>query len=261
MFFWPHNIEMSSALVGVGIFVGIPLLIIGIFFLMWWLTERPSFEQKIMGKGAADGENGGVVPVGHPQTVTTTTPTVQPYSSVVSHTQVQAPPPNVTAPPPVVVYTPPPVPAATPTYLVGLPDITLITIEKDLVSGGTRAFHIGEVIVHTADGRKLTAADFGYVEYNSAAAGMKTSYPASNAVDGNTATFTHTSGENVQLHQLKMKLKVPTKLKQVMIINRADCCGDRLEGAVIKYFALDGSMVASHRLSGVARQTVLQTGP
>jgi hypothetical protein len=252
---------MSSVLVGAGLFVGLPLLIIGIFFLVWWLTERPSFEQKIMGKNAADGENGGVTPVDHPQAVTTSVTSVQPGGATTTVTQTQAPPPSVTAPPPVVVYAPPPVPAATPTYLVGLPDIALITIEKDLVSGGTRVFHIGEVTVYTADGRKLSAADFGYVEYNTAAAGMKASYPASNAVDGNVSTFTHTFGENVQLHQLKMKLKVPTKLKQVMIINRVDCCGDRLEGAVIKYYATDNTMVASQRLTGIARQTVLQTGP
>jgi hypothetical protein len=226
------------------ILLAVGLLLVGIAILVWYLVTRDN--TVVVGPTVVSGENGGVTSPDNPQAST------EPAKIIpVANAYVPVAPATTVA-----LYKPPPVPAATPTYFVGLPEIVLIDIEKSLVSGGTRAFHIGEVIVYAADGRKLTPLDFEYAIYNKGAGGLQNSYPAKNAIDGNRNTFTHTDGETMELHQLRLKLKIPTKLKQVHIVNRLDCCGDRLEGAVIKYTSSNGTVVATQRLTSAIEQTM-----
>lgn len=208
-----------------------------------WVVSRPA---------VVPGQFGGVA---SPESPHVTTPSVTQPADVVVYSV--APPPPVTPPPTVV---PPPVTPAVlpPMGPVAGPDspIVLIEISKNLVSGGTRVFHVGEVIVYAADGRKLQAADFAYAKYNSEASGLATTYPAANAIDGKDSTFTHTFGENVLTHKLTLKLKVPTKLYKIVIVNRQDCCGDRLNGATVSFIADTGAVVSSRVLNGSAAQAV-----
>ena len=61
-------------------------------------------------------------------------------------------------------------------------------------------------------------------------------YPASNAVDGNRGTnigkCTHTREDNSPWWQVDLERVEP--VAEVNIVNRGDCCGDRLKGAEIR---------------------------
>jgi hypothetical protein len=73
------------------------------------------------------------------------------------------------------------------------------------------------------------------------------SYPAVNAVDGNTATFTHTADQPDSFWMAD--LRAPQRLDRVQLVNRASCCSARLAGLVLRIFDGASNSVASSVLT------------
>jgi len=63
------------------------------------------------------------------------------------------------------------------------------------------------------------------------------SYPASNCIDGDSSTMCH-SGSNSD-SWLQIDLGSAKEIKSVFIVNRDNCCRDRIDGAVLSLFCLD----------------------
>jgi hypothetical protein len=139
--------------------------------------------------------------------------------------------------------------------------ITAIAILKgtqqyeSMPANKSRTFQIGELKVYRADGSLLTASDFSSAVYApDVAGGVAVTYPASNAIDGDINTFTHTNGEDVKVHSMSLMLKQPTQISKIEVINRVDCCAERLDGSVM-ILASGTKPVASYKLTGAATQT------
>lgn len=188
-----------------------------------------------MAAPAAAGTSGGVTAEGHPQDASA--------GSAGSSA-------------PVVVAAAVPV-AAVP--LVKYIIVTKDTTGKTVSPPASRTFQIGEIKAYRADGSLLTANDYSSAEYNSAVnTGVALTYPAKNAIDGNVNTFTHTNGETPEFgfHQLKLTLSSPANIGRVEVINRMDCCADRLAGAVIQLVADNGVILKTMTLTDAAAQTL-----
>lgn len=107
---------------------------------------------------------------------------------------------------------------------------------KEVTPPASRTFQIGEIKAYRRDGSLLTAKDYAKAEYNKEVnTGVALTYPATNAIDGDVNTFTHTNGESAEfgMHILFLTLKEPTDISRVEVFNRVDCCADRLDGAVL----------------------------
>ncbi|HEU0037665.1 MAG TPA: discoidin domain-containing protein, partial [Verrucomicrobiae bacterium] len=70
-----------------------------------------------------------------------------------------------------------------------------------------------------------------------------TPYPASNAIDGNPATFTHTLNYTNSYWMADLGATYP--IGRVEIVNRTDCCAARLGGLVLRIFDGASNSVAS----------------
>lgn len=96
----------------------------------------------------------------------------------------------------------------------------------------------------------LTRDDIKNISQSSSAYGG--AYPASNLIDGNLNNFNHTeAGSNewvlVELNQIR-------KIKDIKIINRRDCCQNRIVGAVLTVLDDKMNVVYSSTLSNVAAE-------
>ncbi len=77
-------------------------------------------------------------------------------------------------------------------------------------------------------------------------------YPASNAVDGESSTFTHTATSDFA-PWWEVDLAVDARIESISVLNRAECCGERLYNLVITAADADGAIVwASDVLNPVA---------
>lgn len=113
-----------------------------------------------------------------------------------------------------------------------------------------RTFQIGEVKVYDTNGRLLTASDFSAAAYSADSdVGWAKSFLAGNAIDGDPNTFTHTGNVDGAIHQLKLVLKQPTNISHIQVLNRADCCSNRLVGVVCDLKAADGALVKTFTLT------------
>lgn len=87
------------------------------------------------------------------------------------------------------------------------------------------------------------------------------SYPASNALDGNAATFTHTDATTPNNWWL-YDMGVTKNIDKVEVVNRADCCNARLTGLVLRIQNSNQVTVASTTLVDAgAGQTVTFDAP
>lgn len=204
----------------------IGLVILGVLIYIAYALSRPA---------AVAGTSGGVTVDGHPQ------------DAASGSSGSSAPAIAATAVPPV------PVPMVK--YIVVSKDTT----GQNVVPPASRTFQIGEIKAFRADGSLLVASDYSDAVYNGEVnTGVALTYPAKNAIDGNVNTFTHTNGETsaTSFHQMKLTLRDPAVISRVDVINRVDCCADRLAGAVIQLIAENGTVLKSMTLSSSATQTV-----
>lgn len=113
-----------------------------------------------------------------------------------------------------------------------------------------RTFQIGEIAAIDAAGKTLSAADYASAEYD---ADTRRTRPApdwdkpTNAYDGDPKTITHTSGQQ-PVHRLSLKLKQPTVITSLRILNRVDCCQARLAGVLCEML-MSGKVVHSFTLT------------
>jgi hypothetical protein len=186
-----------------------------------------------LSSSAATGTSGGVTAGGHPQ------------DASVGSSGSSAPVVVAAAVPPVTVP------------LVNRIHIIKDTTGKTVTPPASRTFQIGEIKAYRADGSLLTADDYSGAEYGMfSGGGVAVTYPAKNAFDGNVNTFTHTNGEESSIHELKLTLRNPTNIGRVEVINRVDCCADRLAGTVIQLIAENGTVLKSMTLTDAATQTL-----
>lgn len=108
-----------------------------------------------------------------------------------------------------------------------------------------RTFQVAEVFAYAGD-KMLTAAD--YSDATLTPVYGDNSYPASNAIDGNPNTFSHT-GSVPNVGMLTLTLKNATTLTSIHVLNRQDCCWGRLAGAKIILEDASANVVWSGTLS------------
>lgn len=144
-----------------------------------------------------------------------------------------------------------------------VPQVKVIEVTKDssdrnvMPAGeneGWRTFQIGEVKVYGANGL-LSAADFESAAYTASDGDYTAIFPASNAIDGNPGSFTHTSG-GAAIHQLTLQLKNAQVVTKVEVLNRADCCQSRLAGAVIRLKDSSGAVLKQQVLTDAGTQVM-----
>lgn len=114
------------------------------------------------------------------------------------------------------------------------------------------SFAIAEVKVYDTSNRLLTANDFSSANYSVFAnARSVASFYAWNAVDGDADTYTHT-GSIPGIQTMTLKLKNPTNVAHIQILNRSDgdtrlvstkCILKNSSNAVLKTFVLDAKGV------------------
>ena len=75
-------------------------------------------------------------------------------------------------------------------------------------------------------------------------------YPASNAVDGSSSTFTHTEDIANSYWQMTYTKDVP--VQRIEIVNREDCCGNRLTGLVVRILDASNNTVATTTITATA---------
>ena len=109
-----------------------------------------------------------------------------------------------------------------------------------------KTFQLGEVKVW-ANSVQLAKADFASAKYLTKAYNAS-SYPASNAYDGNIRTFTHTGGLG-DTHTMELVLASPKVITKVEVYNRQDCCQGRLAGASVMLIGESGTVRATFPLT------------
>jgi len=107
-------------------------------------------------------------------------------------------------------------------------------------------FSIGEIKVYT-DSKQLTKDDYAKAEYNMDGPNTRR-FPAWNAVDGDPATFTHTSGTKSH-QQVNLTLKKPAVVTAVKVLNRQSCCQFRLANSFVRLIDANGGIITSFQLS------------
>lgn len=161
-----------------------------------------------------------------------------------------------TTPTPVNVVTSPPLAA---------PMVTSITFTKDSTAGVASlspgdddpSFQIGEVKVYDSTGNLLKTSDFASAVYTKGGdAGYALSFAASNAIDGNPGTFSHTN-TTPGLSIMTLTLAKPTNVSHVQVLNRQDCCQGRLLDVVCALLAADGTVIKSFHLSDAMTQDLV----
>jgi hypothetical protein len=199
-------------------------LILGVLWIAYFLLKNSSVAQTPAGGVTAAGTPSAIIPL---------------------------PPDGVIAS--VATVTPPQQPVTPPAKLV-----KKIIITKDMVKfpGSTgRWLNIGEVYAYEGS-RLLTASDFSDAILfpdirNDPNDPMVPLGLASNAIDGNPATVAHSGTEGAPLVTLTLILKNPTALTQVNVLNRQDCCYDRLEGAALLLVNEAGETIFNQSLKGI----------
>jgi hypothetical protein len=110
---------------------------------------------------------------------------------------------------------------------------------------GWRSFQVAEVFAYTNE-RKLTADDYSDATLSNM---YGVGYEGPKAIDGNPATFVHTStGEKSGV--LTLTLKNEMKIIRVEVLNRQDCCQERLAGAKLVLEDPRGNIIWSGPLTG-----------
>lgn len=115
--------------------------------------------------------------------------------------------------------------------------------------------NIGEVYAY-AGSRLLTSSDFSdaivfpdvYTNPNDHIVPIGS---GSNAIDGKPETVTSTGTSSASFTSITLVLTKPIKLTQVNVLNRQDCCWDRLNGAVIMLINEAGTVLFKQPLHGV----------
>jgi len=82
--------------------------------------------------------------------------------------------------------------------------------------------------------------------------GNSDSFRPSNAVDGNINTISHTSDpvsipRGFEPAWWQVDLEFPSEITSIVIVNRQDCCEDRLNDFYIKLYGADGSTVVDEQ--------------
>ena len=62
------------------------------------------------------------------------------------------------------------------------------------------------------------------------------------AIDNNVDTFYHSDEHTLTLHLFEVTIASEIRITRVIIVNRIDCCGERIDGAVIQLLQ-DGNLV------------------
>ena len=169
-------------------------LVVAVLAIAWALTRKSSVVQT---------PAGGVAPAGTPSAETPLPPAGVPASVVV----------------------------VTPTVSQLTKKIIIVKETSSLPQeGGQRHLNIGEVYAYQGE-RLLTTADFSGAELFPGV--FPGPYSASNAIDGDPNTTAHALPEDAPIKKLTLTLATPTHLTKVNVLNRQDCCWDRLEGAVL----------------------------
>ncbi len=101
-------------------------------------------------------------------------------------------------------------------------------------NSGWRTFSVAEVYAYTTD-RKLVSGDYSDAQLSTLWPG----FVPRNAIDGDATTFTSTLPED-KVATLTLTLKNEAVITRVEVLNRQDCCNDRLAGA--KLSLLDSTM-------------------
>ncbi len=143
---------------------------------------------------------------------------------------------------------------ATPTKKIA---IVKDTTNSDAVkTEGWRTFQIAEIKAYSAS-RLLTQSDYESATYEGS---DLSAWPAMNALDGDYSTFTHTIGENPR-QSLILTLKEPQLLSGIDIINRADCCQERLNGALLLLLDTNNTPFYTRQLTGEQTISVVLEKP
>jgi hypothetical protein len=155
---------------------------------------------------------------------------------------------------------PSPPPSATDSQVIKvpkgiIPGVKVIELMRDTSNTNIPAstFQVAEVKVFTDKHEKLNASHFESLVYNHNE--MATHYPASNLLDDNENTFAHTGGKD-HVQFIRMTLKNPTNVKSLEIVNRKDCCKDRLNHTVVNLLNSSGKVLRSWPLGGNERYIV-----
>ncbi len=141
-------------------------------------------------------------------------------------------------------------------------NVKVIEVSKNspavaVTGSDANTFQIGEIRAYGATGNLLTAADYSSAVYTASGnAGYALSYPASNAIDGKTYTFTHTHGIE-KVHALTLTLKIPQVITKVEILNRHNCCQSRLAGAVVSLKDANNKVIKSQVLTAAQTQVAI----
>lgn len=92
-----------------------------------------------------------------------------------------------------------------------------------------RSFSVGELKLYDDKGALIPASAFGLIAYGADVNSPNSiAHPASNAIDGDPNTYTMTGSSDNEA--MGFNLKTPTNISKIEIINRVDCCQDRLNG-------------------------------
>ena len=126
-----------------------------------------------------------------------------------------------------------------------------------------QTFQIGEVKVYKPDGYVLKAADFESVAYTAGSNetilpwNQSVLHPAMYAVDGDPSTYSSTTTNGGNIHQLTLVLKNTQTITKVEILNRSDCCQERLKGAVVELKDVQGVVLKSKVLDEALSQIIV----
>lgn len=86
-----------------------------------------------------------------------------------------------------------------------------------------------------------------------------TQYPISMLWDNNDSTFAHT---NLEVNpSMLVVLTQSVEASAIQVINRKDCCADRLAGAVLEVFEANGDLIQSQVLDGSVAPTMIMSEP
>lgn len=193
----PYN--MSQPLISRRVLLGI--LVVVVLYMAYFYGLFDS----LLGMAPTDTPQGGVAP--------SSSPVVNPATP---GTQISS---NTTPP----VNTP----------MVKVIEVTKDSTGKPLIKPDDYTFQIGEIKAYS-DKKLLTAEDYESAKYTkSGDKGLSLKYPATNAIDGSLKTFSHTNGKD-PIHQLTLTLKEPQFIHKVEVLNRSDCCQERLAGVIVK---------------------------
>ena len=114
--------------------------------------------------------------------------------------------------------------------------------------------NLAEVKVYDQNNELLKPSDFVGAKTDPPGGWGNDDYPAGNAIDGNDDNFSHNTYDSRE-KTLLITLAKNQFIKKVIVINRKDCCQDRLSGVLLSLFDSNMTLINSCKLTGDASTT------